>query len=112
MREPEQHRIDTFGNQRKDGAALGVAEAERAGERGERPAALGIGRCAQILRDQSYFGIAPGLVSETVEEFGERVHLFSPPPCGEVDRRRRSGGVVMRITTTPLPDPPPQGGGN
>ena len=39
----EQHRVGAFGDQAADQAGFGMREGQRAGQRGERPAALGIG---------------------------------------------------------------------
>ena len=49
----EQHRIGALGDQRADDAGLGVLERQRAGERRQRIAALGIGRGARNSRSIS-----------------------------------------------------------
>ena len=75
----EQHRIGALGDQAADQARFGVREAQRAGERGQRPAALGIGRRAEIIRHQPQLVVAAGLVGEAVEKFGEAVHASASP---------------------------------
>jgi hypothetical protein len=62
----EQHRIGALGDQAANEAGLGVREAERAGQRRERPAALGIGRRTEIIGDQAELVVARRLVGEAV----------------------------------------------
>ena len=82
VRQLEQHRIGALGDQAADQAGLGVRETQRAGQRRERPAALGIGRRAEIIGDQPQLVVARRLVGEAVEKFGEAVHASaSPPSC-------------------------------
>ena len=76
----EQHRIGALGDQAADQAGLGVRKAQRAGQRGERPAALGIGRRAEIIGDQPQLVVARRLVGEAVQKFGEAVHASASPP--------------------------------
>ena len=56
----EQHRIGALGDQRADHARLGMLERQRAGERRERIAAIGIGHGAEIIRDQPQLAVAAG----------------------------------------------------
>ena len=62
----EQHRIGALGDQAADQPGLGVRKAQSAGERGERPAALGIGCRAEIIGDQPQLGVARRLIGEAV----------------------------------------------
>ena len=73
-RQLEQHRIGALGDQRADHVRLGVLERERIGERGQRPAAIRVGRAAEIVGHQPQLVVAAGLVGETIEQFGEAVH--------------------------------------
>src|SRR5215471_8055693 len=63
-----------------DQVGLGVAERERAGERGQRPAALGIRHGAKIVRHQPDLIVPSVLEGEAVEEGGEAVHGASSAP--------------------------------
>ena len=72
--QPEQHRIGAIGDQIADQPRLGVLERQRAGQRRQRVAAVGIGGLAKIGREQPQLVVAAGLVGEAVEQFGEAVH--------------------------------------
>ena len=63
----EQHRIGPLGDQVADQSGLGMLERQRAGEGGQRIAAVGILDFAEITRDQPQLVVAAGLVGETVE---------------------------------------------
>jgi hypothetical protein len=76
----EQHRVGALGDQGADEAGLGVLERQRAGERRQRIAALGIGRRAEKLGHQPQLGVAAVLIGEAIEQFGEAVHAW-PPGC-------------------------------
>lgn len=51
-----------------------MLEAERAGERGQRVAAVGIADLAKITGEQPQLVVAAGLVGEAIQEFGEAIH--------------------------------------
>ncbi len=74
----EQHGIGALGDQRADQPRLGVTERQRPGDGGERIAALGIGRGAEIIFEQSQLGVAAAFIGEAVEESGEPVHAGAP----------------------------------
>jgi hypothetical protein len=73
-RELEQHRVGALQDEAADQAGLGVAEAQRTRDGGERPAALGVGRAGEEIRHQPQLRVAARLVGETVEERREAVH--------------------------------------
>jgi hypothetical protein len=75
----EQHRIGTFGDQVADEARLGMRETQRAGERGQRPAALGVGSRAEVVGHQPQLVVAAALVGEAVQKFGEAIHTSASP---------------------------------
>ena len=75
----EQHGVGAFGDEAADQSGLGVRKGERAGQCRQRPAALGIGRRAKIIRHQTELGVARRLVGEAVEQFGEAVHSSASP---------------------------------
>jgi hypothetical protein len=54
-----------------------VLERQRAGECGQRVAAIGILDDAKIARDQPELVVAAGLIGETIEQFGEAIHASS-----------------------------------
>ena len=58
-------------------SGFGRREIEPAGQGRQRPAAVGIGRLAQIGLDQPKLGVARGLEGERVEEAGEGLHQAS-----------------------------------
>ena len=70
----EQHRIGALGDEAADEPRLGVRERQRPRHGGEGPAALRVGRVAEVVGHEADLGIAPGLVGEPVEERGEAVH--------------------------------------
>ena len=53
---------------------LGCRKVEAAGQRRQRPAAIGIGRLAQVGLDQPQLGVAGRLVGQRIEEGGESLH--------------------------------------
>ncbi len=53
---------------------FGGGEVEPSGERRQRPAAVRVGRLAQIGLDQPQLGVARGLEGEGIEESGEGLH--------------------------------------
>ncbi len=74
----EQNRVGALGDQGADHARLGMLEGERAGERRQREAALGVGRGPEIFGHQPQLVVAARLVGEAVEQLGEAVHGASP----------------------------------
>ncbi len=78
----EQHGIGALGDQGADQAGLGVSERQRPGDGGQRVAALGIGRGAEIIGEQPQLGIAAGLIGEAVEQGREAVHEAAPSVAG------------------------------
>ena len=91
IRQREQHRIGAVGDQVADQSRLGMLERQRAGQRRQRVAAIGICRLAKIRREQPQLVVAAGLVGEPVEQFGETVHGAAssrPAPLRLRPRRR------------------------
>ena len=70
----EQHRIDAVLDQRADQLGLHRLQVEPAGQRGKRPAAIGVGGRLQIVADQPQLGVARPRVEQGVEERGEGLH--------------------------------------
>ena len=70
----EQHGVGAVGDQVADQSGFCVFERQRAGQRRQRVAAVGIGRVAKIRRDQPQLVVAAGLIGEAVKQFGEAVH--------------------------------------
>ena len=79
IRQPEQHRIGAIGDEVADQSRLGVLERQRAGQRRQRIAAIGIVGLAKIGRDQPQLVVAAGLIGEAIEQFGEAVHASASP---------------------------------
>ena len=71
---PEQDRIDPLLREAADHVGLRLLEHERAGHGGERPAAVRVGRMAEIVDHEPELRVAARLVHEPVEERGEAVH--------------------------------------
>ena len=90
VRKFEQYRIGALRNQRADETGFGMWEAECAGERCQRPAALGIACRAKIVDHQPQLIVAARLVSEAVEQLGEAVHEPSLPWPGVLLGKRSS----------------------
>src|SRR5258707_926695 len=84
IRQSEQHGIGARGDQIADQPRLCVFERERAGERGERVAAVGIFDLAKIVCEKPQLVVAAGLVGEAIEQFGEAVHASASSPRGTV----------------------------
>ena len=57
---------------------------KRAGQRRERPAALGVGGATEIIRHQPQLVVAAGLVGQAIEQFCELVHGATPGPAVSV----------------------------
>ena len=55
-----------------------MREVERAGECGQRPAALGIAGRAKIIHQQPQLVIAAWLIGKTVEKLGKAIHEALP----------------------------------
>ena len=70
----EQDRVDPLLDKAADRSGLDVRDVERAGQRGERHAAVGIGRFLEIIADQLELGVARARVDEVVEQLGEGAH--------------------------------------
>ena len=70
----QQHGVDALLGQRTDRGRLHIRDVERAGERGEREAAVGIGRFLEVIADQPELGQPRARVDEVVEELGESAH--------------------------------------
>ncbi len=91
--ELEQHRVDPLGGERADDAGLGMGEAQRRGERRERPAALGVRGRAEIVGHQAELGVAAVLVGQAVEQRGEPVHALRLV-ARRAERLSGGGGIV------------------
>src|SRR6202790_3187311 len=70
----EQHRVGAGGDQVADQARFCVLERQRAGQRRERVATIGIFDLTKITGQQPQLVVAAGLVGEAVEQFGKTVH--------------------------------------
>ena len=82
----EQDRIDALGDEGADEAGLGVLEGQRAGQRGERIAALGIRRRAEITPSSAAVcrgGTARRRGGRAVRRNGSRACLRRGSPAGE-----------------------------
>src|SRR5438045_2200604 len=83
----KQDRIGARPDQRPDHAWLGMPEAERPGERSERKTAFQICGVAEIFGHEPQLVVAPGLIGQPVEQFGEPIHWSFAPllPTGAVE---------------------------
>ena len=81
IRQREQHRIGALGDQVANQSGLGVFERQRAGQRGERVAAIGILGLAEIAGKQPQLAIAAGLTGKPIEQLGEAVHASRSSPA-------------------------------
>src|SRR5262249_8080950 len=72
---------------------LGAGKAEAAGQRRQRPAAIGIGRLVQIRLDQPELGVARRLVGEGIEQGGEGLHQV--PSSSRPARWRASASIPI-----------------
>ena len=73
----EEERIDPGLHRRADHRRLGGVEGKVAGQGRQRPAALGVGRLAQIVAHQGQLGVARAGQAEPVEQVGEGAHQSS-----------------------------------
>ncbi len=73
-----EHGIDLVGHQLAERAAQRQAREEAIGQRGERKAAVGIGRGAEILDEQPELAVARRRRRQAVEQVGELLHNYSP----------------------------------
>jgi len=69
-----QDRVDPFLEEVADGRGFHGREVEAAGQRGERPAAIGVRRIAQVPGNQAQFLVAAAGVDQRVEQGGEGFH--------------------------------------
>ncbi len=65
--EAEQHGIAALHDQVADQAGLGVLERQRAGQRRQRVAAIGIADLAEVSLQQPQLVVAAGLVGEAIQ---------------------------------------------
>jgi hypothetical protein len=73
-RQREERRIGArFGEASKRGG-LGAGKIERAGDGGQRVAALGIGAMGEIIGEQGNLGVAAGREDQPFQQFGESLH--------------------------------------
>ena len=75
----EQHGVDPRLDGLADHRGLGSGKAEFAGQGGQRPAPVGIGRRTQIVPQQDQFGVARTGQRQPVKEFGKGPHLVGLP---------------------------------
>ena len=101
---PEQDRIDRLLDQAADRRRLHMRDVERAGQRRERNAAVGVRRFLEIVADQLELGVARARVDEAVEKLGESAHRASQCAngrCGAetclVEPQRESGEDRVRV---------------
>ena len=87
--EMEQLRADLVLAEAAQQRGLGGGEVEPAGQRRQRPAAVGIGRLAQIGLDQPQLGVAGRLVGERDREGRRRPALGAFSPRGRPDAAPR-----------------------
>ncbi len=80
----EEHRIDPLLDDRADRRRFDAGQVELAGQRRHRPAAVRIGRTAEIIADQLQLAVARARVDEGVEQLGEIAHRLrnDPVPAG------------------------------
>ena len=76
-RQVEQHGIDPRPEQLGQDAPHRQPEEQAVGERGEREAAVGIGRLGKIIGHQAELVVARRRVSESIEQRGEGLHWSS-----------------------------------
>ena len=112
----EQDGIGPGADHLADGRCLHRLEVEIAGQRGQRPAPVGIGRFAHIGGDQRQLAVARAGIDEAVEQLGKLPHPSCPVrfepvenPCAPVlDRLEpNGGGDAIFITLPPHPRGPP-----
>ena len=72
--ERPQHRVDPRLHDGAHGAGFDGREVEPVGQRGERPAAIGIGRGGEVFGDEAQLLVAAARVGERVDEGGEGFH--------------------------------------
>ena len=77
MAEGKQRCVHPFDHQRLQHAGLHRLQIDRAGERRQRPATIGIGRRREIIRDQPQLGGAAARVEQRVEQAGKGFHRQS-----------------------------------
>ena len=78
VRQAKQNRISPLCREIADQASFRVLERERARHRRQRPAAIGIGRGAEIVFEQRQLAQAARLISQTIEQRREPVHAAAP----------------------------------
>ncbi len=98
-----EHRIDPLLHQLADDGRFHRREIEPVRQRGERPAAIRIGRFAQVVGNQLELGVAGTGVGQGIDQGGEPLHLNrprlrSPPGPGRV----RGAGSTRTSATAPL----------
>jgi hypothetical protein len=72
--EREELRIGALGGERAQERGLHMGDFEIAGDRGERPAAVGIGRGGEMVADQPQLAVARGRQHQPVEQGREGAH--------------------------------------
>src|SRR5216683_3896637 len=96
--------IDTAHGERADLRRLHFGEGELSRERGERPAALGIGRGREILGHQPQLAETRRREQQRIEQRGEAVHsASSSKPRSDRARALRPWSVAWRTTASSLP---------
>ena len=95
--EREELGVDAGGGDVAQQRRLDRGDVEAAGQRGERPAAVGVGRGPQVVGDQPELGVARRREGEAFEEIGEAAH-GARLPRSRARRERRHGGRLCLST--------------
>ena len=92
--EREELGVDAGGGDVAQQRRLHRGDVEAAGQRGERPAAVGVGAGAQVVGDQPELGVARRREGEAFEEVGEAAHGAGYPDRGLGGNAGAAGGFV------------------
>ena len=100
----EQHRVHPRLHRLADRRRLGGAEAQGAGQGGQRPAPVGIGRVLQEVAGQGQLGVARGRQGQPVQQVGEGAHgsdIGANAPSRRPSRGRCGHASFNRLTFRP-----------
>ncbi len=100
----EQHRVHPRLHRPPDKGRLGRVETQRPGQGGQGPAAIGIGRRAQIVAHQHQLGVAGSGEGQPVQKLGESAHAPSLTRTPRIGSRGRLGRLhPRRSARNPFP---------
>ncbi len=85
----EQYRVDPPVDRLADHGRLGRVERQLAGERRQRPAALGIGALLEVVAHQDQLGVARRRQGQTIEQGRKSAHDASLTHCHGLGRQQR-----------------------